>query len=270
MVAIKLKRLIAKKEVSSLLNEMIEALGVAMGIQDAEGKRLMGNDADNSLEQYPIELEGEVIGWVSGEKKASPIAALLTYIANRELEQKNLARETLDKYREINLLYKIAGKLTANLGVKEVAQIVIDEAKEFIKATRGSVQLLDEEESQLEILATFGPEYDRIPKMQPIEGIVRSVILTGTGEIVNEVLSDPRFVPHTYPISSLICVPLQTKDEVIGIILVSHERTVLYKASDLKLLSALASQATSAITNAIFYENMLREERVRSNLARYF
>lgn len=270
MATISLKKLIAKKEVFPLVREMVSAVGVPIGIWDPEGQLLMGDDEQSLLGKYTVELEGEVIGWVSGAKKASSIALLLAYLANRELERKHLARETLDKYREINLLYSISGKLTGNLTLKEVTQIIINETKESIKATSGAILLLDEEGEALETVAAFGPLSDWQTKKVPVEGIISSVIATGIGEIVNDVLSDPRFIAQNDSMSSLICVPLRTKDEVIGVIQISSEQPIQYTSGDLKLLSALASQATSAITNAMFYENMLREEWVIGNLERYF
>lgn len=268
MTSISLKKLITKKEVLLIVKQMLNALDVPIGIWDTN-QLLMG--VDQSLSgKYKVELEGEVIGWVSGGEEAAPVASLLVYLANRELERKHLARETLDKYREINLLYSISGKLTANLRLQEVAEIVINETKGSIKSTSGAILLLDEESGELEAIAAFGPQYDRKARNRPMDGIIESVITTGTGEIINEVLSNPRFVPEDYPVSSLICVPLRTKDEVIGVIQISSEQPIQYASGDLKLLSALASQATSAITNAILYESMLREERVMSSLERYF
>ncbi|HEY9610976.1 hypothetical protein [Allocoleopsis sp.] len=50
---------------------------------------------------------------------------------------------------------------------------------------------------------------------------------------------------------------------------ISNEQLVNYTAQDLKLASALASQAASAIENALLHANKLRQERIKSNLERY-
>lgn len=270
MAAIKLKKIIAQKDISSLLNNLITSLGGDISIQDIDEQLLFGDEPDDSSGKYKIDLKGSTLGWVRGGENARPIAALLNYLANRELERRAIAIETLENYREINLLYNLSRKLTANLMPQDVAQIVINQTRELIPVNRGFLFLLDQDKSQLEVLASFDSKMGDRPQKQSIAGIVRSVIMTGVGEIVNDVSSDPRFVPSDYPISSLMCVPLKTKDQVIGVIELSSEQPVDYTARDLKLISALASQATSAISNAILYENMLREERVRSTLNRYF
>jgi class 3 adenylate cyclase len=53
------------------------------------------------------------------------------------------------------------------------------------------------------------------------------------------------------------------------VINISSEEPFNYTAADLKLFMALASQAASAIENAILHENKLKQERIKSNLERY-
>src|SRR5919202_947488 len=129
MSQISLKRLIRKKEVTSIINDISNVIKMPLCIWDAEGRVLMGHDCSDSLNKYPVQLADEVIGWVIGLENASVVASLLTYLANQELEKKALARETLDRYKEINLLYNISGKLSACLDVTEAGKLIIDETK---------------------------------------------------------------------------------------------------------------------------------------------
>jgi len=180
-----------------------------------------------------------------------------------------LARETLDKYRELNLLYNISEKLTGCLALYQVAQLAIDEARRIIPATSASAMLLDDKTGKLEVIAAFGEEYQPKTTLVPGEGIAGTVVLTGREEIVNNVEFDPRFVIGANKAKSLICSPLKTQDAVIGVLNISNDNLVTYTAQDLKLFTALASQAASAIEKALLHENKLREERVKSNLERY-
>ena len=272
MSQINLKRLIHKKEVRSITNDIINIMKMPLCIRDADGRDLISDgctNSTNSLNNYPVQLGDEVIGWVIGFENASLVASLLTYLANQELEKKILARETLDKYKEINLLYNISEKMVACLDLKEVANLVIDEARRLIKATNGSVMLMNEQTGKLDIIAAFGQENN--PKV-PLEigiGIAGNVVLTGRAEIINDVSSDLRFVQGHNRVSSVICAPLQIKDRVIGVINLSSEATANYTAADLKRCTALASQAAFAIENALLHENKLRQERIKSNLERY-
>ncbi|HEY9710061.1 MAG TPA: adenylate/guanylate cyclase domain-containing protein [Oculatellaceae cyanobacterium] len=269
MTKISLKRLIHKKEVGAIINDISNVMKMPLCISDAEGRVLIGKASTNSSNKYPVQLGNQVIGWVTGLENASIVASLLTYLANQELEKKNLARETLDKYKEINLLYNISGKLSACLDVKEIAQLVIDEATRLIQATSASAMLLNEKTGRLEIIAAFGKAYESKLTLLPSEGIAGSVFVTGRAEILNEVESDPRFVPTANKVKSLICAPLKTQNAVIGVLNISTEEPVNYTAQDLKLLIALASQAAAAIENALLHENKLKEERIKNNLERY-
>ncbi|MCA1991110.1 MAG: GAF domain-containing protein [Coleofasciculus sp. S288] len=269
MAKISLKKLLAKKEVLSILSDLIRAIDTPISIWDAEGKLLLEDEKTQPVGKYPVELAGEVIGWVIGDEKASAVASLLSHLLKNEFEKKTLARETLDKYKEINLLYNISQRITACLDLKEVAKLVIDEARRLIAADNGSLMLLNKETGKFEIIAAFGQKHDIKAPIEIGQGIAGHVVLTGRGEIINEVSSDPRFVKGHNRVNSLICVPLQLHEQSIGVINISSEKPFHYTAADLKLFTALASQAASAIENAILHENKLKQERIKSNLERY-
>ncbi len=268
MPAISLEKFI-KKGASPVLIEIINAMDTSITIQDADYRILLGDDDQRLLGGYPVELSGQVIGWVSGGDKAPSVASLLTYLAGKELEKKTLGRETLDKYKEINLLYNISERIAASLELKEVARLIIEVARRSIKASNASVMLINEETERLEIIAAFGKENDEKTILMTGDGIAGTILLSGNAEIINDVLSDPRYIEGANNVKSMICAPLKTKDRSIGVLNMSSNEPVFYTAADLKLLTTLASQAASAIENAILHKKKLKEERIKSNLERY-
>jgi class 3 adenylate cyclase/putative methionine-R-sulfoxide reductase with GAF domain len=159
--------------------------------------------------------------------------------------------------------------MTACLELKEVAKLVLDEARRLIAANSGSVMLLNQETGKFEVIAAFGQQYEPKAPIQIGQGIAGNVVLTGKGEIVNEVFSDNRFVKGHNIVNSLICAPLKIQDQSIGVINISSEEAFNYTAADFKLFMALAYQASSAIENAILHENKLKQERIKSHLKRY-
>lgn len=265
---ISLRKLI-DKEVSSILNDIIDAIGTPISIHDAGGSFLIGYDTADEADRYPVELSGNVIGWVRGGKKANPVATLLSYLASKEFEKKAIARETLDRYKEINILYNISERISASLDLKEVARLVIDEASRSIEGNSASVMLLNEETGTLEIVSALSKEYDEDNTVIRYEDIARTVLRNGRAVIVNDISNDPRYAKGADNSTSLICVPLKTKDRVIGVINISSGDQTDYAAADLKLLSTLASHAASAIENAVLHEKRIKEERIKSNLERY-
>ncbi|WP_368008821.1 GAF domain-containing sensor histidine kinase [Laspinema palackyanum] len=266
---INLRRLLVKSEVREILTPLLSAIqSQGCTIWDSAGQILLGTPTEGQVESHPIELSGEVLGWVRGGEEAKSVGNLLAYLAKKEQEKKQLAHEALDKYREITLLYNISQKLTACLDIKEVAKVVLDEAQRLLKSRRGSIRLLNSSTGELETLAQFGQEGEQAAKLKVGEGIVGQVIASGMGEIVNEVSHDPRKAADEIPVKSLMAVPLRTNDRVIGAISVSTWEAHSYAAGDLKLLTMLASQAASALENAILHESKLEESRREALLFR--
>ena len=269
MVPIRLKKLIAKKEISSLIQEMIGVVETPICIEDGDGQLLLGETGTTSYHNYPIVLSGKEIGWVRGNEKASFIASTLSYFAKTELERKSLANETLEKYKEINLLYKISGQLSACLNLQDVGRLVLEEASRLIEATSGSLMLLNESNGLFEIIAAFGPESERKAPIGKGKGVAGDVALTTTAEVINDVWSDSRFIPGEHPIKALICAPLKIQERVLGVMNISNSQPIQYTAGELKLVTTLASQAAAAIDNVRLHEYKLKEERIKSNLERY-
>jgi len=256
MIQISLKRLVLKDEVYSIISQIMGFINTPVFIQDLDGSTLIGEINEALPCKYPVEIENRTIGWVYGEEKAKVLASLLSCLATQELEKKALGRETLEKYKEITLLYDITEKLTASLDPIEVAQLVIDEAKRLIDADNTSVMLVNEETGMLEVIAATGKELHPGEGIKMGLGISGSVVLTGRAEIVNDVQSDSRYVQGAIRASSLMCAPLKIKDRVIGVIYISSEEPVQYTAEDLKLLSAIAFQAAADIENARLYDSL--------------
>ena len=245
---VNLKRLIHKQEIYSI----IEVLGPSVVIWETEDKALypkngfVGDVAKNF--SFPIQVAGEAVGWVSGGKQGQTIASLLSYIVDAEQKTRELAQETLDKYKEITLLYKLAENLTVDLEPEGVAQVVITEVQSLLGVDNASIMLLNEEKGLLEILSAYGIENSLKMTFQPGQGIAGHAWQNGKSEIVNDVLTDPRYVPGPLNISSLMCAPLKVKDRVIGVINASREKP--FTAGELNILNTLASQAAFALENS--------------------
>ncbi len=269
MVQINLKKLITKKELLSVVNNLLSTLDTSISIQDTEGKILLGEDNKYFLGKHPIQAGDQMIGWVTGAPQGIVVAQMLSYIATKELEKKILAIDTLEKYEELNLLYDLSGKIATCLGIEEMTELVIAEAVKLITATNASVMLLNKEIGALEIISAWGVEYSQKTAIKPGVGIAGCVMLSGKAEIVNDVLSDSRYIAGKNLTRSLLCAPLTTQNGTIGVINLSSTSLTYYTAQDLKLLTVLASQAAAAIENAMLQKNKLKQERIKSHLQRY-
>ncbi|WP_206756856.1 GAF domain-containing protein, partial [Planktothrix sp. FACHB-1355] len=169
--------------------------------------------------------------------------------------------EVLKKYHEMELFRDIFTRITASLDLKEVAQSIVEEAGNLIEATSGLIMLLDRDTCQLEILSEFGQNCYSKEHLMLGEGAIGRIVQKGRGEIVNNVLCDPRCVSSQSQIGSLICVPLKTKDQIIGAIALFGDTDITYSTEDLQLLTVLSLQAAVAIENALLHQKQLHESR---------
>ncbi|PZO41707.1 MAG: guanylate cyclase [Pseudanabaena frigida] len=291
MLSVSLKKILLKGEVLSLLRGLVNTITSPIVIQDRDGKILvadLGTEAidrknsdlnkagtdrielDTEAKKIPIVLDEEVLGWVIGAEMVEQVANFINYLVNREFERKTLAADALDKYREISLLYTISSKLSNCLDVKEIGALVIEEASRLIKSTSASVMLQNEQNNCLEIISAKGTaeQISRL-KIHNNEGIAGHVFVTGKPELVNNATQDPRYIAIENESYALICVPILTKDRILGVVNISNSEPVNYTSQDLKLFTALVTQASGAIENAILHESKLREERIKNNLERY-
>lgn len=264
MKPVNLKKLILRKEELAVLEFIISAIDDSIAVLDPEGKPIIGK-SDIKGDRFPVINDNNIIGYVSGEKSPEAIAALLGYIAEKESDKRALASETLERYKELTMLYALNERMALSLNSQKIGHVIIDEAVKMIKADSASIMLIDEDKGLLRVLSAWGMEYNPKTELKPGEGIAGYVFNSGKAEIINKVVSDKRFVAGANRICSIMCAPLKVKDKVLGVINISSEKPYEYTAADLKFLTTLASQAASAIEIARLYDS---ERRHKEMLAR--
>lgn len=251
-----LNKLIKKRALTPMLLRVASDLGTSIVIEDDMGKLLLATDGAGQQMRFPVNAAGQIIGWVAGTEKVATVASLLTVMAEAEAEKRALVSETLNKYKEITLLYDMVEKVSTCLDTKEIARLVIEEARKVIRLSSVSVLLLNKESGHLELVADYGHDADVATAVTHGVGIAGCVWASGRAEIVNDVNTDPRFVSGEVKISSMMCAPLKAKDTVVGVIKIGNAQPVVYLAEDLKLFTTLASLAAVAIENAGLYEQL--------------
>ncbi len=257
-MTIKIGKLLKKPGFGAVVRGLVDGLKEGVRIEDQDGDLLLAAGEVVSGAVYPVMVGDELCGRVKGAPEVEAIARLLAYEAGREIERRGLVTETLHKYKEITLLYDLVEKVASCLDRREVARLVIEQARRVIEFDRMSLWVLGREEGGLELLAAHGQaaEAGETATMRSDQGVVGSVLASGQAEIVNDVAADSRFVAGAARIGSLMCAPLKTSEAIIGVSCLSSEQPVSYKAEDLKLFSTLTYQAAVAIENASLYEQL--------------
>jgi serine phosphatase RsbU (regulator of sigma subunit)/putative methionine-R-sulfoxide reductase with GAF domain len=265
MARISLKQIVgAQNGLRPVVAAFERALGGAVAVEDAAGSALFGTAAGG--DRHPVTHEGKELGWVSGPQGAEAVAGLLQFLAAKESERKALGSEVLNLYREVNLIYSFSEKLAALLDLERVAHLTLQEARHLIVATDGAILLLDEETGALNSAAAFGDELPGLSGFVRGKGIAGTVAATGVGEIVNDVMGDPRRINAVIDVRSLVCAPLKVGEKVIGVIILASTLPMAYEARELKLLNTLALQTATAIENARLFERTVQAGHERERL----
>ncbi|MBI4870898.1 MAG: GAF domain-containing protein [Candidatus Riflebacteria bacterium] len=183
---------------------------------------------------------------------------------------------TDEAVRKLLILYQVSKIITSELDVTPLLNKVIDLALEVMKADRGFIMLVDDQNGKL--VPTVSRQMEgMMGKDGPImvsRSIVDEVFEKGTPILTKDALVDPRFVTsgsiQMYNIRSAMCVPLVTKDRTVGVLYVDNRiQSDCFEEDDLKLLTAFGDQAAIAIDNARLYEAIEAETKQRENLSRY-
>ncbi|MDQ3128430.1 MAG: hypothetical protein M3Q66_08265, partial [Chloroflexota bacterium] len=118
-----LARLIVRhRHVAPMLSALLSGTNAGVRISDVDGAVILEREANGiGFERFPIAVEGRTVGWVEGDRVGRAIASVLSYAVAREGDKRSLAREALDRYRELNLVYDLAERLSGDLAVAGVA-----------------------------------------------------------------------------------------------------------------------------------------------------
>jgi HD-GYP domain-containing protein (c-di-GMP phosphodiesterase class II) len=256
MRQIDLGRLVNGRDSSATIRGLLFSIGEPVVIGDDKGPILTVLEGGGSGSRYAVRVSGREIGWVCGSPRISPVADLLSHLAEREFEKRLLAGETLERYRDLSLIYDLAERLPVFTKLSEAAASTISEIVRLFRPAGASVMLLNKETGRLEILQAHGTRRGPVMDMGPGEGIAGSVLSSGRAEMVDDVASEPRYLKGPNACGCLLCVPLKTGNAVIGVINASREQPAAYKAADLKLLAGLAVHTAASLENARLYEGM--------------
>ena len=171
------------------------------------------------------------------------------------------------RYDRLSLLYEVSNVIHSTLDPQEALELIIREAIQLMRASSGSVILINPNTSFLEIQASIGlPSNAAKIKLRVGEGITGWVARTGKPARIADVRQDPRYIMLEREIRSELAVPLEVKGELRGVLNVDSNRANAFSADDQNLLEALAVQAAKVIQNTWLYEQLRLKARLFETL----
>ncbi|MBI5839002.1 MAG: GAF domain-containing protein [Chloroflexi bacterium] len=217
----------------------------------------------------PLNAGAETIGSLSIGSRDGGTAytrgqlELLQAIADQTagaIVKSRLLQETQQRAHQLTTLNDITRQLTSTLELEPLLQNILENAVGILNCEAGSLFLLDKQTDDLIFKVTVGPVAANLvgQRLPSGTGIVGRAVQARAPVIENEVQRSPNWFntdKQTGFVSrSLLAVPLQVKDDVIGVIEVINRRDGLpFVEDDQTLLTAFAGQAAVAIENARLY-----------------
>ena len=259
----------------------------------------------SSVIAAPLLFQGDLDGYVVGiEGDNSPhdaqqcrvfivlLAERLGEKAYSEYELQNLTEELIEKYNEVNLIYDIADTIGAVLNSNTVCNVILEKAVRVIGVDKASVMLYDERQDRLFLAASHGldlsEEEIKHVFVAPGEGVSGKVFSTGKHLLIEDAESDMfPDIPHTdrsYKSKSfvsvpmrykrksflsipMVCSPKQSEKRVMGVInMTDKQGSDMFTSGDLRLLTAIASQAAMSLYNIELIEEVKDAERVKREM----
>jgi two-component sensor histidine kinase len=262
-----------------------EPVGVADAARDPRFKHLPETEESifQSLLAVPLINQGRVIGAMNvqteryhryGDDEVE-LLSLIGDLAAGALEKAMLYDRMQRQIIELSTLAEVSEAITSPLYLEEMLDLVVEMAAQVMRAKAASLMLLNEE-NELTVRAAHGVNraYREKPRLKLGEGITGRVAETGQAEVVRDVRREPAY---RYPdlarqegLHSLLCVPLEVRERVIGVLNVYTDQPYAFSSQEIALFQTLANQTALAIENARLVVNtaVVREmhHRVKNNL----
>jgi Nif-specific regulatory protein len=181
--------------------------------------------------------------------------------------------------RALQALYEIGQALSSGHDLDHLLQLAIGRVVTPLDIESASIILLDDERDELYFKVADdtrgGPEQRlREVRFPAKQGIAGWVIQKGQSLTVPDVDRDPRHYrgvdAHTgMKTRSLICVPLRSKERIIGVLEAINKRQGVFTTEDVRLLEAFANQLALALENARLIQELRAARELLSEENRY-
>src|SRR5436305_15064566 len=133
--------------------------------------------------------------------------------------------ETARQTQELHIFHDVAKALTSSLDLDSILQTIMEKMAEYFQPDTWSLLMVDEQKNELYFAIAVGTAAEALKnvRLKVGEGIAGWVAKHGESLVVPDVYTDPRFAKRIdemtkWKTRSIICVPLQSKHRVLGVI----------------------------------------------------
>ena len=167
---------------------------------------------------------------------------------------------------------KAAQRLSSSVEWRLALDGVLDAASELVRFERGTLALVDELQEELKVEAARNSPIaiSEMSRFKVGEGIAGWALSHREPVLVRDTRSDPRFKasdPKHQP-RSFIAVPLLADKESLGVLTVARPASDPFNEHDLRNLARVATDASTALTNARLVDLLKHREDRLTTLVR--
>jgi len=212
----------------------------------------------------------DLTNWVVVVLVGGLALAFLVYVIEKEMslrklsallvEERVLSAALSNRLAEISAFSEVGKAINTTLDLKDVLNMILSSSLELLGGTEGSVMLLNEDRTHLEVVSYRGPIMEPVVAGRKAvgEGIAGTVAERRTPMLIqgDRVEDDLGQVAHPERgIRSSMCVPLMRRDELLGVLNLNEtEGKRRFSDHDLEALGLFAEHAAIAIGNAALFE----------------
>jgi two-component system, NarL family, sensor histidine kinase DegS len=237
-------------------------IGASLVVMLPQALYYSGNVSDAILEVMLVTIAAfAFVNWVrikEGDDRRYKKA--VSALENTQEQLQTRIREARANARRLATLNTISNALSQYLDPAKVIQTAVEMVGEVMEVEVILVYTVEPMANELRLTAHEGISADtahELDHVKPGEGFNGQVAATGEVMLVPDASSDSRLTRTAViknKIHPMLIVPMKSKGEVIGTLCVAMRRPRTFLPDEIDLLSTIAGQIASALTNARLYE----------------
>ncbi len=167
-------------------------------------------------------------------------------------------RQLRDSVHALSALYYLSQNINRHTDVLGLLGQILDSALRVLKASDGTLMLVDEATGELVFAVVRGEAADRLRgfRLAPGTGIAGWVAQNRQPQIIMDARHDPRFFAQVdenlgFRTRSMVCVPIHDDSRVLGVLQVLNKTSDWpFTQEDLDLLLVIAQLSATAMRRA--------------------
>jgi sigma-B regulation protein RsbU (phosphoserine phosphatase) len=169
----------------------------------------------------------------------------------------------------LDFLLEVSAITSETLDLDRLLPAVADTIQRVIRHDVLAILLYSERAQGLKIRYARGHRDEIVRNLViPLgEGITGTAAASRQPLLVNDVLSDSRYLPTLDAVRSELAVPMVSRGKLVGVIDIQSTRLGAFTQADRSLLRLIASRVVASIDNARLYKRIVQQNRTSRMLA---